>query len=81
MFENLNFPVTLDENQFDEWLIYGRESKIRYNYLVILWDEMEKDYRPVYLTERKEFEKYTDKRNVNDVLVAGYDLFTESKVL
>ncbi len=82
MFENLNFHISLEEDRFDEWLTKGRESKIRYDYLVVLWDEMEKDYRPVYLSDRSDLEKYQDDRsNISDVFVAAYDLYTESKIL
>ena len=82
MFENLHFQYSLEEERFDEWLEEGRDSKIRYGYLVVLWDEMEKDYRPIYLTERSDLEKYQDDRsNISDVFVAAYDLYTESKIL
>lgn len=82
MFENLHFQSSLEEDRFDEWLADGRESKIRYDYLVVLWDEIEKDYRPVYLSERSDLEKYKeDRNNISDVFVAAYDLYTESKVL
>ncbi|SNT26796.1 hypothetical protein SAMN05421640_3056 [Ekhidna lutea] len=82
MFENLNFDEPLDENRFDQWFDEGRESKIRFEYLVVLWDEMEKDYRPVFLAERAKLKKYVDDpANVGDVFVAAYDLYTESKVM
>ena len=81
MFENLNFHSTLDEQRFEDWLEQGRASKIRYSYLVILWDEIEKNYRPVYLEERSELERYNDSSvSVGDTFVAAYDLFTESKI-
>ena len=82
MFENLNFHASLEEDRFDSWLTKGRESKIRYDYLVVIWDEMEKDYRPIYLADRSELAKYQDDRsNISDVFVAAYDLYTESKIL
>ncbi|WP_425390922.1 hypothetical protein [Ekhidna sp.] len=82
MFENLNFSSSLDENEFEEWLESGRSSKIRYSYLVILWDEIDRSFHPVYLSEREELKKYTDDySNVGDTFVAAYDLFTESKIM
>ncbi len=82
MFDNLNFSAALDEQRFDDWLVQGRGSKIRFSYMVVLWDEIEKDYRPVYLSERSELNKYQENaRTVSDVVVAIYDLYTESKVL
>lgn len=81
MFENLNFGSGLSEDRFDEWLESGRQSKIRFHYIVILWDEIERDYRPVYIIERAELEKYKDYRGVGEALVAVYDLYTESKIM
>lgn len=83
MFENLNLGESLDEELFDHWLDSGRESKIRYSYLVILWDEVEKDFRPVYLEDREELERYVENKGVavGDLVVGAYDLFSESKVL
>ncbi len=82
MFENLNFHSTLEEETFENWLEQGRLSKIRYSYLVILWDEIEKNFRPVYLIERSELAQYKDNRtSVGETFVAAYDLYTESKVM
>ena len=80
MFENLNFQSSLDEEQFEDWLEKGRASKIRYSYLVILWDEVDRSFRPVYLNERSEIGKYSDDLSVGDTFVAAYDLYTESKI-
>lgn len=81
MFENLGFPAHLSEDLFEEWLVKGRDDKIRYSYLVILWDDLEKDYRPVYVPDREGLEKYNEMRGtVGDVLVAAYDLYSESKI-
>lgn len=82
MFDNLNFSASLDEQRFDDWLVQGRESKLGYSHMVILWDETQKEYRPVYLSERTEIAKYQDNPSmVGDVLVAAYDLYSESKVV
>ncbi|WP_370086555.1 hypothetical protein [Ekhidna sp.] len=78
----MKFLLPLEETRFEEWLEAGRKSKLSYTLLVVLWDEMEKDYRPVYLTDRNDLEKYQDDRgNISDVFVAAYDLYSESKIV
>lgn len=82
MFENFNFSLPLDEERFDNWLAQGRESKLGFSHMAILWDEIQKEYRPVYLTGRTEIAKYQNNPSmVNDVIVAVYDLYSESKIL
>lgn len=82
MFENLKFLNALEEDRFEEWMEDGRESKLSFTLLVVLWDEMEKDYRPVYLIDRSDLEKYqNDRGNISDVFVAAYDLYSESKIV
>lgn len=83
MFDGSSFPKSLSESTFDEWLENGRESKIGYSFLLIVWDEMEDDYRPVYLEERvkiAEFERYDSSRS-RESLVAAYDLYSESRIV
>ena len=42
MFEDPDYPKPLDEDQFDQWLEEGRELKINYNYMLIIWDSLKK---------------------------------------
>ena len=80
MFENLGLDP-LSEDRFDEWLIAGRASKIRYAYMIVLWDESEREYRPIYLPDRNALESYdVNSAGVGDVFIAAYDLYTESKI-
>ena len=82
MFEGSNFPKSLDEELFDGWLESGRQQKLSYNYLLIVWDELESEYRPVYVEDREEIDNYTRNKNIGtELLVAAYDLYSESRVV
>lgn len=83
MFDGPDYPQTLDEAVFDSWLETGRESKIPYAYLLIVWDEIDQTYFPVFAENRSEIEaheKYGDSP-VRQLLVAAYDLYSESRVV
>jgi hypothetical protein len=82
MFDSTEYPKSLDEAVFDSWLEHGRASKIPYAYLLLVWDELDEKYFPVFIENRAEidaFEKYGDSP-VRQVLVAAYDLYSESRV-
>jgi len=83
MFNGPDYPQTLDESQFDEWLEKGRESKIPYAYLLIVWDELDAIYRPVYTEKRSDIQDYAryGQSPENQLLVAAYDLYSEGRVL
>lgn len=82
MFEGPDFPKSLDEELFDGWLESGRQQKLSYNYLLIVWDELESEYRPVYVEDREEIDNYTRNKNIGtELLVAAYDLYSESRVV
>lgn len=83
MFNSPDFPKALDEELFSTWLEHGRESKISYSYLLIIWDEFESDYRPDYVEDRDEinqYEKYNES-TARESLVAAYDLYSESRIV
>lgn len=82
MFDGSDFPKSLDEEVFDEWLENGRESKISYSILLIVWDEFESNYVPVYTENREELEKYERYQTSTgrESLVAAYDLYSESRI-
>ncbi len=64
------------------WLEKGRASKIPYEYLLIIWDELEQEYQPVYVEKRVDlmsYEKYGTSP-AQQLLVAAYDLYSESRV-
>ena len=82
MFEGPDFPKSLDEELFDGWLESGRQQKMSYNYLLIVWDELESKYQPVYVEDREEIDNYTRNKNIGtELLVAAYDLYSESRVV
>ncbi|SIO22013.1 hypothetical protein [Algoriphagus halophilus] len=83
MFEGASFPKPLDEQTFENWLQAGRNSIIPSNFLLILWDDIEGEYQPVYTSERDEIYRYDRYTNTpgRQLLVAAYDLYSESRVV
>lgn len=83
MFDSPDFPRSLDEAIFDSWLEMGRTSKLPYGYLLIIWDEIEEEYLPFFVETKSEiddFEKYGESP-ARQLLVAAYDLYSESRVI
>ncbi len=83
MFEGSDFPQSLDEEVFETWLENGRQSKIRYSYLLVVWDELDGKYLPVYVEHRDHIQAYERYKVAtgSESLVAAYDLFSESRVV
>jgi hypothetical protein len=83
MFNGPDFPKSLDEEVFSLWLENGRQSKIGYNYLLIVWDEYDSAYRPVYAQHRDEIGEYEIYKSsaTRESLVAAYDLYSESRIV
>jgi len=82
MFDGPDYPKSLEEGQFESWLEQGRESKLGYHYLLIIWDSFEERYQPVYSETRMgatKYEKFGDAIG-QEALVAMYDLYSESRV-
>jgi hypothetical protein len=82
MFDSPEYPQSLDESLFESWFETGRASRIPYAYLLVIWDEIEGKYLPVYVENRSDiqsYEKYGDSP-ARQLLVAAYDLFSESRV-
>jgi hypothetical protein len=80
MFEGPGFPKSLDEEVFNRWLENGRQSKVGYHYLLIIWDEYESSYQPVYVENRDELKKHNTSGS-RERLIAAYDLYSESKII
>lgn len=82
MFDGLDFPQSLDEEVFDNWLENGRQAKIGYSYLLIVWDSFESSYMPVYAENREALQHYEKYQTATgrESLVAAYDLYSESRV-
>jgi hypothetical protein len=83
MFNGPDFPKSLDEEVFSLWLADGRQSKIGYEYLLIVWDEYDSQYRPVYVQHRDEIGEYETYKSSTrrESLVAAYDLYSESRII
>lgn len=58
MFEGSEYPKSLDQQVFEEWLLEGRASKISYRYLLIVWSELESEYQPVYAESKETIDQY-----------------------
>jgi hypothetical protein len=80
MFDGPSFPKSLDEEIFNSWLEKGRMSKIGYHYLLVVWDEYEAAYQPVYAEQRDEIERRLSSGH-RERLIAAYDLYSESRVV
>lgn len=82
MFDGSDYPKSLDEEQFEEWLESGRSSKIRYSHLLIVWDALEQKYVPVYVESRQQIEVYEryPYATGQEALIAVYDLYSESRI-
>lgn len=79
MFDGPGFPKSLDEEVFNSWLEDGRNSKIGYHYLLVVWDEFESAYHPVYAEHRDEIASYLAPGS-RERLIAAYDLYSESRL-
>ena len=79
MFDGPDYPKALDENDFTQWLENGRVARIGYTYLVIIWDEYESVYQPVYVSDREEIESLKESGN-RERFIAAYDLYSESRI-
>ena len=82
MFNGPDFPHSLDEDIFTRWLENGRAGKMGYNYLLIVWDEYDSAYKPIYAEHRDEIGKYElyKASTGRESLVAAYDLYSESRI-
>ena len=79
MFDGPDFPKSLDEEVFNRWLENGRLSRIGYHYLVIVWDDFESAYQPVYVARRDEIKTYKASGS-RERFIAAYDLYSESRI-
>jgi hypothetical protein len=82
MFDGPDYPKSLDESLFESWFETGRASRIPYSYLLIVWDEVEGKYFPVFSESRAEIERFERYGGspVRQTLVAAYDLYSESRI-
>jgi hypothetical protein len=83
MFDGPDFPKSLNEDDFNLWLENGRQSKVGYSYLLIVWDQYESKYTPIYVERRDEIGEYERYESAigRESLVAAYDLYSESRII
>jgi len=82
MFDGADYPKSLNESIFENWLEIGRASKIGYHYMLILWDAFEENYRAIFLEDRESIKNYGlyPGANGTESLIAAYDLYSESRI-
>jgi hypothetical protein len=80
MFDGPDFPKSLNEETFNLWLEKGRQDKIGHNYLLIVWDEYDAAYQPVYAKHRDEIDHYKTASS-RERFIAAYDLYSESRIM
>ncbi|MBD8489310.1 hypothetical protein IFO69_11185 [Echinicola sp. CAU 1574] len=83
MFDSSDYPKPLDEALFETWLEKGREKKIPYNFLMIIWNVIDGAYKPVYAESREELKglEWYPNNTGQEGLVAIYDLYSESRII
>lgn len=83
MFDGPDYPQSLDESIFEAWLEKGRESRISYAYLLIVWDVLDARYMPMYTENRSDIQRHAryGQSPENQLLIAAYDLYSETRVL
>jgi hypothetical protein len=79
MFEAL-YGKPLDENLFDSWFEKGRSNPIGYHYLLVIWSAYDKVYQPAFVSDRAQIFQYQKEITSQEVLVAAYDLYSESRI-
>ena len=84
MFDSPDYPKFLDEDRFEAWLEKGRESKIAYEYMLVVWDDVAQDYHPTFAENRAHIKELKISPWGNSVeqesVVAVYDLFSEARI-
>ncbi len=82
MFNGPDYPIALDEEQFEHWLEVGRAEKINYEYMLIIWDAFDEKYAAHYVEDRSKFANYENYgESVNtETLIAIYDLYSEARI-
>lgn len=82
MFDSREYPKPLAEQEFEQWLIEGRESKMSYEYMLVVWDDLESEYHPEFVEDRSKIRKYPlwGESGGHSSIVAVYDLYSEARI-
>ena len=81
MFESTEDDRSLSEEVFESWLKKGRSARVCYEYLIIIWNQWDRDFQPVYRETREQAKAYSEHLDANEELVAVYDLYSESRIV
>ncbi len=81
MFESADDGRSLSEEVFESWLDKGRSAKIGYEYLIIIWNQWDRDFQPIYKETREQVKACLGHLDTNEELVAIYDLYSESRLV
>lgn len=77
MFETSD-RIALSEDQFEEWLEKGRNHKMGYHFMMLIWNALDKSYFVKYLTDRDDIQNF--RPEAQEEIVAIYDLYSESRI-
>lgn len=82
MFDSREYPKSLQESQFEEWLEAGRESKMSYEYMLVVWDDLDSEYHAEYVEQRSQITKYPfwGEASGHSTTIAVYDLYSEARI-
>ena len=64
MFEGREYPKSLSEETFNQWLEKGRQSNLGYHYLLVVWNERDSAYQAVYAEKRNEIKDHVSAASV-----------------
>ena len=83
MFDSHEYPKALDEELFEQWLEEGRTSKMSYEYMLVVWDDLESDYHPEFVADRSQIERYPfwGVSSGHSTTIAVYNLYSESRIV
>jgi hypothetical protein len=82
MFDGREYPKSLEVEAFEDWLAQGRGSKMRYEYMLVVWDDLEADYHAEYVENRESIRKYPmwGESASHSAIIAVYDLYSEARI-
>ena len=83
MFEGRDYPKALDEDQFESWLEEGRQNPINFEYMLVMWDDFEAEYRPKFVESRSDLSNLSvyGRDIAQETVIAVYDLYSESRIV
>jgi hypothetical protein len=82
MFDSREYPKGLSEDTFEQWFEEGRESKMRYEYMLVVWDDLEGEYHAEFVENRTSIRKHPmwGESAGHSATIAVYDLYSEARI-